>query len=104
MRVEKQDKAVVDNRPAPGVGLVNCVAAEIDAQAPGEIVFPFLLRHLGAVGLEPRNVLAATAALQRAALKEMAAMEHGMLATERDQALYEFEQARAGFVQAPVDP
>src|SRR3970282_1827825 len=73
------------------------------AQAARLLTAPVRIAHLLARGHEPADVGDASA-LRRAALKELAALQRGLLAPERNQGAGEVEDLRLAGGDPPVEP
>ena len=112
MRIEKNQKCIVNDRLANRIDFVQRSAVEQEADAAHPSGVPFLLRHFPSIRPQPENI-----ALHRAAyislwtirinpptLKEFAPMEIGMVPAEMDQLAREIKQRPAGIVEIPVNP
>ncbi len=93
VRVQQQEKGVGDDRRARVVELLDRIPRQAQPEAAREAVLPLLLRHLLAVGAEPREILDLRA-LDPAALEEPAAMEHRLLGAQADQLADEVDLAQ----------
>ena len=64
---------------------------------------PIDIRHLGAIGPEPVDILD-VGAVDGAALEEVAAAEDGLGAAEIDERANKFEEVEAFGIKCPIDP
>src|SRR5262249_26756775 len=85
------------------VDVTDQIARETHAQTLDEARVPGLVRHLLALGPEPADILDVGAA-DRAALKELAPLEDGLLLPDTDRCADEVEEALRSLVELPVEP
>ena len=94
VRIEEQEKGVADDGLALFVRLLDGVPGQAQPETAREAVVPLVLRHLLAVGAEPREVLDGRA-LDAAALEEQTPVEDRVVEAQPDELAGELEQSHA---------
>ena len=89
--IEHQQRILIGNRLIASVAFIEHRARQVDAQAAGKRLIPFIIIHLLTEKIELDHVLDARSP-DRAPLKEVLATENGMLFAEVDEPLYERQE------------
>src|SRR5690242_20161941 len=103
VRVDQQEKGVIENRIAEMVFLFDAVSCQSYAEATDIPLFPILFGHLLAVRTEPGEVLDVRA-VYTAALKELPASKDRMSRPEHDQSAGEGEKRLLSIREVPIEP